>query len=214
MSPITETELRDAVRAWLQKRAGAEGARLSEEFAIEMGAARVDLALVGQRLEAYELKSDLDDFSRLHNQIHSYNRVFDHITLVAGSAHCDAALEIAPAWWGIIEASRTSRGALRLTTRRRSLKNRRQESRSLAMLLWRDEVRDTLSAELQKAVPARATRYELHEALAQAVLPKRLRQLVIERLQHRDVARVPRRCTPSDGLSHPVANCLDFHCLI
>ena len=87
MAPITEPELRSRLKEWLSPRMRGGGVRMFEEFGVERGAARIDLAVVARQLEAYELKSDLDTFSRMHNQIHAYNRVFDRLWLEIGRAH-------------------------------------------------------------------------------------------------------------------------------
>src|SRR5258708_893703 len=104
--PITEAELRHCVHSALTARAEAQGARVFQELQIEHGAARVDLALVSDRLEAFELKSDLDTLGRLHNQIHAYNRFFDRITLVTGPVFSEVARSILPGWWGIATVHR------------------------------------------------------------------------------------------------------------
>lgn len=217
--PITETELRDFVREHLNARASAPGVRMLEELGLERGAARVDLALVGDGLEAFELKSDLDTFGRLHNQIHAYNRVFDRITLVTGSTLSDAALDVMPRWWGIWSVRRLKNGKLSLKRVRDAAANPRQESHSLATLLWREEAAAVLLDETGSQPPKRASRAELYESIAEKVQLSSLRRHVSMRLASRKEAvstASPATTTlaasaQDDDWSHHDASCLDFH---
>lgn len=216
VAPISERELRDHVRERLRERASQRGAQLFEELSIELGAARVDLALVGQALEGYELKSELDDFARLHNQIHAYNRVFDEITLVVADLHANAALQVTPSWWGVVRVWRDEAGTLTSEVLRSAGRHCAQEARSLAMFLWRQEALEALEEQTGSAAPKRATRVELQERLADAMPLDALRDLVTKRLVERDpsVIKGPSQSAPSDGSSHPVASCSDSRFLL
>ena len=218
-SPITESELRAFVRERLSERAAAPGARMFEELGIERGAARVDMALIDDVLEAFELKSDLDDFGRLHNQIHAYNRVFDRITLVTGATLSDAALDVMPRWWGIWAVIRLKNGSLSLKKVRDADVNPRQEIRSLASLLWREEAAAVLLDETGEPPSKRASRAQLCESIAEQVQLLPLRRQVTRRLVSRQ-ALVRAVSSPvkalaasalGDDWSHHDANCLDFH---
>ena len=218
-SPITESELRDFVRERLSARANAPGARMFEELGIERGAARVDMALIDDVLEAFEFKSDLDNFDRLHNQIHAYNRVFDRITLVTGATLSDAAVDVMPNWWGIWAVRRLKNGNLSLKKVRDAANNPRQEIRSLATLLWRDEAAAVLLDETGESPSKRSSRTQLYESIAERVQLIPLRRQVARRLISRQsiahTASVAFTATaasePSDDWLHHDANCLDFH---
>lgn len=219
IAPITEAELRAFVRESLSARASKPGVRLFEELGIEGGAARVDLALVADGLEAFELKSDLDNFGRLHNQIHAYNRVFDRITIVTGESLGSAALEVMPRWWGIWAVRRLKSGKLALRKVRDAVENPRQETRSLATLLWRDEAAQVLLDETGEAPPKRASHGQLCEWIAERVQLSSLRPHVARRLVNRQA--IPKAFVPipkpsvvsaqDDDLLHLDASCLDFH---
>jgi hypothetical protein len=221
LAPITEAELRAFVREKLSVRASEPSIRVFEEFGIEGGAARVDLALVGNGLEAFELKSDLDNFDRLHNQIHAYNRVFDRITIVTGEVLGGAVMELMPSWWGIWAVRRLKTGKLALRKLRDAAKNPRQETRSLATLLWRDEAAQVLLDETGEAPPKRASSAQLCESIAQRVPLSSLRGHVARRLVNRQaIAKpfVPRArpivASAQDGdLLHLDASCLDSRLL-
>jgi hypothetical protein len=218
-SPITESELRTFVREHLSARACAPGARMFEELGIERGSARVDVALIDEGLEAFELKSDLDDFGRLHNQIHAYNRVFDRITLVTGATLSDAALEVMPLWWGIWAVRRLKNGNLSLNRVRDAADNPRQETRSLATLLWREEAAEVLLDETGESPSKRASRAQLCESIAKQVQLQSLRRQVTRRLISRQspvravsMSPIAPAASALDGdWSHHDASCLDFH---
>ena len=215
-APVSELELRDLVRAQLHDRAQMQGMRVYEELAIERGSARVDLALVGEELEAFELKSDFDNFGRLHNQIHSYNRVFDRITIITGASMLDAVLEVMPSWWGIWSVTRLEDGALVLTQLRQADVNESQDIRSLASLLWRDEAVSLLEDEVG-VQPKKASRAALCETIAEKVELATLRRHVAKRLLERQPAvksTAHPASAPSGGWSHHDASCSDSHFLI
>lgn len=214
-APITEKEMREHLRAQLAERAAASGARLYEELQIELGAARVDLALVGPALEGYELKSDFDDFSRMHNQIHAYNRVFDTITLVTGSAHFHAGLQVVPSWWGMMLVSRGPDGVLISELVRAARPHEGQDPHSLAMFLWREEALQALEHEGGHTAPKRATRTQLHERLAAVLSVQALRELVSQVLLDRErTPKAPSPSAPRDDSSRHAASCWDFHSLL
>lgn len=183
MSPITENELRTAVKLELAQKAASTGARLYEELGIERGAARIDLAMVGRLLEGYEIKSDLDNFARLHNQIHAYNRLFDRITLIAGPAHCERLLDVIPSWWGVV-AGRHSDAGVTLTELRSAKDNPQQDPYSLAMMLWRDEAVAILQ-NYSATIPSKISRAQLYERIVDLVPKESLRERVADALATR-----------------------------
>ena len=215
-APVSELELRDLVRTQLDIRVQLQGLRMYEELAIERGGARVDLALVGEEIEAFELKSDFDNFGRLHNQIHAYNRVFDRITIITGASLLDAVLEVMPSWWGVWTVKRLEDGALVLEQLRQPDVNPSQDIRSLASLLWREEAVSLLEEEVG-AQPKKASRTALCETIAEKVELATLRRHVAKRLVERQPAvksTVRPASAPSDGWSHHDASCSDSHFLI
>jgi hypothetical protein len=96
------------------------------------------VALVNGSLHAYEIKSDRDNLERLRHQASMYNKIFDRVTLVAGSRHQAAALTLIPAWWGMLGVTSTPRGP-RLRALRKGLGNTAIDPRALVELLWLDD---------------------------------------------------------------------------
>lgn len=208
---ITESDLRAAVRSRLIADATKSGGRLFEEFGIEGGEARVDLALVDTQLSAFELKSDLDSFERLHNQVHAYNRVFDRVTLVTGPTYSEASLALMPRWWGVWSAARRPDGTLALSVLRKPKVNPGQDRLSMAMLLWRAECIEALASCGGEMPSKRATRFELQEQLAQLLSVRTLREAVTRFLHQRQGGFLPATSLAAVGSSEDVAlalNCL------
>ena len=211
--PITEGDLRNCVYAALTARAEVRGGRVFRELQIEHGAARVDLAMVSDRLEAFELKSDLDNFGRLHNQIHAYNRFFDRITLVTGPVFSDVAQSVLPTWWGIATVHRHHDGSLRMVELRESQNNPAQDRLSLAMSLRKDEAKAVVAANTDNVQAKRVTKTQLHEWIAANLSVDAIRNSVTRWLLNRPSPITLKQSKPNDDLSHLDANCSDFHFL-
>lgn len=107
---------------------------------LPVGTARVDVAAINGSLHGFEIKSDRDSLDRLPHQIEEYSRVFDHVTLVAGTRHIEHALGILPDWWGLVEAS-SKGGDVVLGWHRKSVGNPERDPVAIASLLWLDEAR-------------------------------------------------------------------------
>ncbi len=158
---------------------------IREEFRIERGGSRIDVAEIGAKLIGYEIKSDLDTFIRFSNQIHAYNRVFDEIYLVCGQIHASQAIEIIPSWWGLFVAERGSDGGVSLSSVRDAGRNPNQDSFSLASLLWKDEALAVLTSE-EKEVPKRASSHVLWDCMARSLSFEKIKTAVTETLMKRE----------------------------
>ncbi len=213
--PLTEVEIRQRVRNHLSRRLAQPRTRAFEELGIEGGSSRVDVVIVGKSIDAFEIKSDFDNFNRLRNQIHAYNRVFDTVTLVTGPTHVIPAHLLMPSWWGIACVARSEKSRLTYKVLRKASKNLLQNPRSLATLLWKEEALLTLAA--YDSLPPkshRATRAELQDRLATELSLNSLRASVAQHLLNRQppTARPPSR--PDDGSLHLGASYSDFRCLV
>jgi hypothetical protein len=164
------------------------GSVVREEFSIERGGARVDVAEIGSRLVGYEIKSDVDTFIRFSNQIHAYNRVFDEIYLVCGQAHAHLAIDIIPSWWGIILAEKTTSGDTVLSTLRAANPNTCQDPFSIASLLWKEEAAAILISE-DKEVPKKASSYTLWNYIVKNLPLDKVKTSVAQTLVQREYHR-------------------------
>lgn len=180
---ISEREIREALLTLLRATA-QDGARVQEELRLERGSSRIDVAVIGSSLVGYEIKSDADNFSRFSNQIHAYNRIFDEIHLVCGARHVEAAKATVPSWWGMFVAERDARGVVVISQIRAANTNARQESFSLASMLWRDEALAMIDASVT-ALPKRASSHVLWEHIATTFSLDVIRNKVSETLLQR-----------------------------
>lgn len=136
---MNDLDIRLALLSYLQRLHQAEPETLIvEEVCVCQGTSRVDLAVVGERLHGYEIKSQKDTLSRLVGQLEDYGAVFDEITVVIGLKHLTGVLAALPSWCGIILAHRVA-GEVTLEPFRCSRPNPHRDPFSLACLLWREE---------------------------------------------------------------------------
>lgn len=180
---LSEREIRDALLKLLRAQA-SEGDRVQEELRLERGSARIDVAVIGQALVGYEIKSDADTFARFANQIHAYNRIFDEIHLVCGARHVEAALVTIPSWWGLFVAERSVNEGVVISQVRSANANARQDSFSLASMLWRDEALAMIDA-AATSLPKQASSHVLWEHIANSFSLEAIRKTVSETLLHR-----------------------------
>lgn len=132
--------IRTALRIYLSNlHARDNKLRIVEEFGVEHGAARVDVAVINGILHGYEIKSDRDTLSRLPEQIDAYSAVFDQVTLVVGKQHIYEAINLIPDWWGILIAKVGMDSSVVFARIREAKENLGQRNLSIARLLWRGE---------------------------------------------------------------------------
>ncbi|XXG30984.1 MAG: sce7726 family protein [Ferrovum myxofaciens] len=180
---IEEHEIRSTLITLLD--ASRQGnSKVWEEFRIERGGSRIDVAMIGDELIGYEIKSDKDTFVRFSNQIHAYNRVFDRINLVCGPALTDQAVEVVPSWWGIVIAGRDSADIVHLTVMRAASANPKQNAFSLASLLWKEEAAAVLSS-AEASTPKTASVHTLWDCMAKNFTVEAIRTVVTESLLKR-----------------------------
>ncbi len=139
IEPMRDLEIRLALKASLQaQHHGDAEFRMVDELELCQTTARVDLAVINGRLDGYEIKSDRDTLTRLPVQAEIYGRIFDRMTIVAGSRHIPGALARVPAWWRVIEA-RSAKDGVRLSRIRGGAANPGRDPFAIAALLWREE---------------------------------------------------------------------------
>lgn len=180
---ISEQEIRSALLDRLKIYSGHD-ARIQEELRIERGNSRIDVAVIDKALVGYEIKSDSDTFIRFPNQIHAYNRVFDRIHLVCGSLHLEKAKLTIPSWWGLSVALRDHENNVYLELVRNAEINPKQDSFSLASLLWKDEALAMLKV-YSSELPKRSSSHLLWEHIATSLPLETIRLAVVNSLLNR-----------------------------
>jgi hypothetical protein len=112
--------------------------RVVEELPLNQGRTRADLVVVGPHLLGFEIKSPLDDLSRLPRQLEDYRPVFDEVTLVIGLKHLTGVLSQIPDWCGVMLVTGVG-GVASVEPFRDPKRNLHRDRFRLAQLLWRDE---------------------------------------------------------------------------
>lgn len=169
--------IRDALV--IRLRVKRQRARFINEMGMNHGAARIDLAVIDDSLDGYEIKGPQDDLRRLEGQVVAYGQVFDRLTLVATARHLERAVHLVPTWWGLtmVDASRSE-----ITPLRHPGANPGTDPLSTAQLLWQSE--------LAALLEARTGRRPSGPSAA-------LRQRLVAVVPPEDVRAVVRRCLTS-----------------
>lgn len=104
-----------------------------------VGSSICDIMAVTDELTGYEIKSDLDNYSRLDMQIRAYNMFFDRNYIVVSHKHIKSIKEKIPAEWGIIYILDYKIGIERNAKPNPKVSRRRQLS-----ILWKLELKNLL----------------------------------------------------------------------
>jgi hypothetical protein len=178
--------IRIALKTYLEKLHGTDSKlRIVEEFGVEHGAARVDIAVVNGVLHGYEIKSDRDTLSRLPEQMDAYNSVFDRVTLIVGKQHIYEAINLVPDWWGISIAKFGPDSSVIFTCIREAKENFGQRNVSIARLLWRGEALHILEeageADGLRSKPRELIYEKLSAIFDQEILEEKVRDVLFLR---------------------------------
>ncbi|MEX2106770.1 MAG: sce7726 family protein [Solirubrobacterales bacterium] len=179
----TEAIIRETIRA--AHPAGA-GEIWIDEFSVPGTKERVDLALVGAALTAFEIKTERDDLRRLPRQLNAFSRLFDHCSVVVAEKHLAGCELMLPEWWGISVASFSSTGVV-LDRVRGAGSSPESDPVLLVRLLWKGEVEQAVK-EIAAPSPPQASRQVLWAVLLQHGSPGELKRLVCKALRSRDGA--------------------------
>ena len=139
-----------------------------------------DVMAVTDQLTGYEVKSDVDDYSRLVGQIKAYDLYFDRNFLVVGEAHRQSAAEHIPMHWGIICIADD-----KVEVVREAGLNKKVSRRDQLRLLWKIELKNLL---VKNGLPLYGQRDKafLADKLFSSVEPASLGRQIAEELFHRD----------------------------
>ncbi len=77
-----------------------------DEFEVQNGLARIDLAVINGSLDGYEIKSGQDSLARLVGQMRHYDLTFENLSIVIESVHLNNTIKTVPAHWGVLEIER------------------------------------------------------------------------------------------------------------
>lgn len=161
-----------------------------DEFTMNLGASRADIAVINGLMHGYELKSKSDNLLRLPKQIEHYSSIMDKVTLVVSECHAESALEMIPSWWGVKVVTQGLRNGIHLQTVRSDKRNPSIDKLSLSMLLWKDELLSILKLVGQERGLKSKPRKFLWMLLADTLQADELRSIVRETLKARKDWRV------------------------
>ena len=173
---VNDSDIRTALRVYLEE-AHASGTLIRDELGLCLGDTRVDIAVIGETLSGFEIKSDRDRLDRLPGQIDRYGRVLDYATLVCAPRHQDKATAILPHWWGVWVAEDRDE-VVTLRAIREAKRNPSPDPYTVAQLLWRDEAMAVLRArDLHRGLSS-GTRFRLWERMADTMTLAEIQQAV------------------------------------
>lgn len=158
--------------------------RVVDEFVIEHGKHRVDVAAINGEIHGFEIKSVNDNLDRLPEQQHGYNKVFDRMTLVVDERHVEKAVQIVPRWWGLVSVSLRD-GEPTLDEIWSPRKNFDQCPLALAQLLWREEAIAVLQEHHLVFGMRSQTRKKLWKKMATEIPIEKLQESVSRTLKYR-----------------------------
>jgi hypothetical protein len=166
MGVMRDGDIRRALMASLtQEHIGELSVRVWPEMSVGLGASRVDVGLINGAVAGYEIKSEHDNLGRLPSQVVHYSRCLDFATVVVGRRHVRAVRNIVPFWWGITVAKPVD-GEIQFVRQRRARPNPSIDPFYIAQLLWRDEALAVLRSREAHHGLAKATRWQMWDALA------------------------------------------------
>ncbi len=65
-------------------------------FELPVGSSRADLCKINGESTAYEIKTDLDNFTRLQKQINDYNKIFEKVFIICSETNVESILKLIP----------------------------------------------------------------------------------------------------------------------
>jgi hypothetical protein len=146
--------------------------------------ARVDLAIISDRLIGIEIKGPKDDVLRLQGQVAAYSKCFERVVLVVHESLVAKALPIIPKWWGVVIA-RDGLGGLEWRFERRPRPNPAIQMNVVLSLLWREEIYALHERFVGTRIKGRASKHQLREQLLDTVKLATLRSAALECLRQR-----------------------------
>lgn len=175
---MREAQIKKALADHLVSQQLAQQHSFIEELRLHGGEVRADLVHVEQ-MHCFEIKSEADSLARLITQGSRYTLIFDRITLVLAERHVAKAMEMLPAWWGVLVLEAATGQFLAL---REAGVNVRHRAESLASVLTRDEALHILEGAGVRRGWRSKSLYLIQQQVAQMFPIGELRQHIREAL--------------------------------
>jgi hypothetical protein len=163
-----------------------------DELGLKNGEIRADIAVLNGKLVGYEIKTENDTLYRLPSQVKGYNEVFDKAFIIVSNNHLEKAIKNIPDWWGIYIIEFTNNYTYTFSCIRNAKINKRQNSFSLAQLLWKTEAIEVANVILRHNIKPTTSKHEVYDIISGTCSSKRLSKIVIEYLKRRNNWRTNR----------------------
>lgn len=98
-------------------------------FELPVGGSRIDICKINGHSSAYEIKTDLDTFSRLEGQLRDYFDVFEHVYVIASEKRITELPDYVPGECGIFSYRQKKDGRYTFNLRRAPVTNRHLDAR-------------------------------------------------------------------------------------
>lgn len=173
---MNDNDIRKILISYLQ--AQGKEMRIYQEKSI--GSSICDVMVVTDRLTGYEIKSDVDNYSRLSEQVKAYNLFFDENYIVVSRKHQASAVDKVPSEWGIICIE-----ADNVTVFRKAKTNKDVIRRKQLSILWKLELKNIL---IKNNMPLYAQKEKgyIADRIADQLDPALLGNQIAYELLHRD----------------------------
>ncbi len=169
-------DIKDILTSYIK--ASSNEVRIYKEKSV--GRSICDVMAVTDHLTGYEIKSDLDNYTRLKDQIMAYNWFFDENYLVVGESHVGSADRRVPDNWGILCVTENN-----ISMVRRAKKNLGVSRRAQLSVLWKLELKNLL---IKNNLPAYAQKEKgfIADRLVTFADNEKLGKQIAYELLHRD----------------------------
>ena len=188
-----EAIVRSALREHLSASPDRQRQDLIDEFWVPLSHERVDVAVIGSVMQAFEIKTTRDNLKRLPRQVEAFGRIFDHCTAVIAERHVERGLTMVPGWWGVLVIC--SDDPPSFASLQEPGPNPTVDPQTLVRLLWRDEVQSAL-LNLGYGQAPQTGRVAMWEELLRVVHVETLRVIVRQALSSRQPTHAGRSSVP------------------
>lgn len=157
-----------------------------DELGLRNGGVRADIAVLNGKLVGYEIKTERDTLTRLSSQVEAYSEVFEKAFLIVSKNHLEKAIQNLPSWWGIYTIETEIAGSYTFTPYRTGRLNTKQNTFTLAQLLWKAEALEVANTILRHNVKSNVTKHHIYDIISSKCDRKKLSKIVIQYLKQRD----------------------------
>ncbi len=177
---LNDKLIRSAFIEWLYKRRPAPK-KIIEELSVDNGNAIADIVVLSRDLHCFEIKGESDKIERLQKQSLHYDLAFRKITLITTQNHLDKSFNLAPSYWGIIEA-KIKDGAVIFSYKRKASLSPMFSKVTALQTLWKVEMLNIVNKKSIINVKKNHTREKISVEIAISSSKKELSNLIAEQL--------------------------------